>query len=359
MSNVIQITSNNFNGQYADITFYPCSGGSINLGYQLLPYDYAQDNYEGTYDIYVSAYTLTCQLVIACPSPTPTNTPTITVTPTVTVTPTMTVTPTNTVTPTPTVSPGPSFDPDAQAFITAAGITSPTEQTAINTLVVDLKSAGIWTLIDAAYPFVGGTVSSVKYNLKDPQDTNGAYRMTFNGSWTIDSNGVVPTSKSSSNYGDSYWIPSSRAGNNHYYRYINQVNGPSCDYAGAYSFGTNYYIMGGCAPLEWFDGAYSLSNGGVVAGSAGFSQSISRESSGTASLYRKLTGGSWIRFGTSSTSEGALPNASMYIGAINGANFPEQMRYAFLSYGQGLTQTQMNSLDAIVTTFNTTLGRNF
>lgn len=90
MSNVIQITSNNFNGQYADITFYPCSGGSISLGYQLLPYDYAQDNYEGTYDIYVSAYTLTCQLVIACPSPTPTSTTTPTITPTTTVTPTPT-----------------------------------------------------------------------------------------------------------------------------------------------------------------------------------------------------------------------------------------------------------------------------
>lgn len=87
MSNVIQITSNNFNGQYADITFYPCSGGSISLGYQLLPYDYAQDNYEGTYDIYVSAYTLTCQLVITCPSPTPTITPTNTLTPTPSTTP--------------------------------------------------------------------------------------------------------------------------------------------------------------------------------------------------------------------------------------------------------------------------------
>ena len=82
MSTIIQITSNNFNGQYADITFYPCSGGSINLGYQLLPYDYAQDNYEGTYDIYLSAYTQTCQLVISCPSPTPTTTSTPTPTPT-------------------------------------------------------------------------------------------------------------------------------------------------------------------------------------------------------------------------------------------------------------------------------------
>jgi hypothetical protein len=34
---------------------------------------------------------------------------------------------------------GPSVDPDAQAFITAASITNPTQQSAVNTLVVDLK----------------------------------------------------------------------------------------------------------------------------------------------------------------------------------------------------------------------------
>ena len=82
----ITITSSNFNGQLADITFYPCSGGSISLGYQLLPYVYNEDNYQGNYDIYISGYNKTCQLVITCPTPTPTNTPTIT--PTLTPTPT-------------------------------------------------------------------------------------------------------------------------------------------------------------------------------------------------------------------------------------------------------------------------------
>jgi hypothetical protein len=37
------------------------------------------------------------------------------------------------------------FDADAQAFITAAAITDPTQQAAINTLVVDLKGYSIWT----------------------------------------------------------------------------------------------------------------------------------------------------------------------------------------------------------------------
>lgn len=250
-------------------------------------------------------------------------------------------------------------DPDAQAFITATGI-SGSNADAINQLVLDLKTAGIWTLIDAAYPFIGGTASSCKYNLVNPVDTDPGYRMTFNGSWTINSDGVKPTTKSSSNYGDSFWIPNSRANNNHYYRYINGVYNVSCDYAGAKDAGSNYYIMGACQQLEWFDGSWSLSNGGIVSGTAGFSQAISRTASNNAQVYRKLAGGSWTQFGTTTTGEGTLPSiSSMYIGAINGANFPEEMRYGFLSYGQGLTSTQVADLDAAVTTYNTALSRNF
>lgn len=100
MATQIQLQSTNYNGQLADITFYPCSGGTINLGYQTIPYIYTNDNYEGTYDLFFSAFNQTCQLVIVCPSPTPTITPTNTVTPTLTTTPT--VTPTLTQTPTPT-----------------------------------------------------------------------------------------------------------------------------------------------------------------------------------------------------------------------------------------------------------------
>jgi hypothetical protein len=233
------------------------------------------------------------------------------------------------------------------------------DATAINTLVVDLKSYGLWTLIDAFYPFVGGTSTSCKYNLKDPQDTNGAYRMTFAGSWTIDSNGVKPTSKSSSNYGDTYWNPNGTGGNrndsHHYYRYLNGVYNVSCDYAGVAS---PYTMMGACSQLEWFDGGGSLSSGGAVAGTGGYSQGISRTVSNLARFFKKLQGGSWSSFNTITTVATQSSN-SMYIGAINGANFPEEMRYASLSYGQGLTQTQIGDLDLVVTTFNTTLSRNF
>jgi hypothetical protein len=47
-----------------------------------------------------------------------------------------------------------SFDPDYQAFITATGITQPTQSAALETLVSDLKSYGLWSKMKAIYPMV-------------------------------------------------------------------------------------------------------------------------------------------------------------------------------------------------------------
>lgn len=87
--------------------------------------------------------------------------------------------------------PGPT-DPDAIAFLNATGITDKTIQTAIDNLVISLKDYNIWSYFYALYPFVGGTETTHKYNLIDPQDTDGAYRLTFVGSgWTHNSNGIT------------------------------------------------------------------------------------------------------------------------------------------------------------------------
>ena len=82
----------------------------------------------------------------------------------------------------------PAYDADAQAFITATGI-SGTNASAINTLVIDLKAASIWTKMKAIYPIVGGSATSHKFNLKDPRDLDAAYRLVFAGGVTHSSNG--------------------------------------------------------------------------------------------------------------------------------------------------------------------------
>jgi hypothetical protein len=100
------------------------------------------------------------------------------------------------------------IDADAQAFLTAAAITDPTITSAIDTLVVQLKADGIWTKMKALYPFVGGTASTHKYNLKNPLDTDAAFRLTFSGGWTHSANGVQPNG--TNGYADTFLIPSTQ-----------------------------------------------------------------------------------------------------------------------------------------------------
>jgi hypothetical protein len=87
---------------------------------------------------------------------------------------------------------GTGIDPDAQAFLNAAGITDATITTAINTLVIQLKAIGVWAKLKAIYPFVGGTASTHKFNLKDPRDLDVAFRLVFLGGVTHSTNGALP-----------------------------------------------------------------------------------------------------------------------------------------------------------------------
>jgi hypothetical protein len=98
-----------------------------------------------------------------------------------------------------------TVDPDAQAFITAANITNATQQGAINQLVIDLKGYGIWAKMKAIYPFVGGTASTHKFNLKDPRDLDVAFRLQFFGGITHSSTGALPNG--TTGYADTFFSP--------------------------------------------------------------------------------------------------------------------------------------------------------
>lgn len=84
----IRILSDNLSGQTTDVLFLPQSGGTINLGTQVFPFNYISDYVYGTYNCYVSTYGYTYSLEVSGSTPTPTLTNTSTPTPTPTITPT-------------------------------------------------------------------------------------------------------------------------------------------------------------------------------------------------------------------------------------------------------------------------------
>lgn len=99
--------------------------------------------------------------------------------------------------------PGAGVDPDAQAFITAAVLTNPVHQSAIDTLVKGFKANGTWGKYHAIYPLIGGTANSHKYNLKDPRDLDEAFRVTWSGNISHTPNGVQ--GDASTGYGDTQY----------------------------------------------------------------------------------------------------------------------------------------------------------
>ena len=93
--------------------------------------------------------------------------------------------------------PPPNRDVDVQAFLDATGIADSDIISALETYVATLKTESLWDKMIALYPLVTDKTEKrdiqdqFKYNLKDPQDTDAAYRLTFNGSVVIDNKGIT------------------------------------------------------------------------------------------------------------------------------------------------------------------------
>jgi hypothetical protein len=121
----VRILSDNLSGQTTNVTYFPDTGGTIDLGSQVFPFNYISSYYYGNYDCYVPTYGY--NYVVNVPGPTPTPTPTTTPTG---ITPTVTSTPTNT--PTPTITETPTNTPTNTATNTPTQTPTPTN-TATNT----------------------------------------------------------------------------------------------------------------------------------------------------------------------------------------------------------------------------------
>jgi hypothetical protein len=127
----VLISSISLSGLTTEVTFFPQTGGTINLGTQVFPFSYVANYYYGTYSCYVPTYAYTYTIVV--PGTTPTPTPTSTVTPTITLTntETPTSTPTNTETPTNTPSKTPTNTPTNSETPTNTPTNTPTPTTTI------------------------------------------------------------------------------------------------------------------------------------------------------------------------------------------------------------------------------------
>lgn len=251
---------------------------------------------------------------------------------------------------------GAAFDPDAQAFITAAGITDNTQKTAINTLVLSLKSNNIWTKMKAVYPFVGGTASTHKWNLKNPLDTNAAFRLVFFGGMTHSANGIQGNGTNS--YANTFLNPSAITNNNHMSIYvrtnIDEVKEDIGNYNGSVAgFGIDSRISNVAYYTNHssFGGQYVSF---INADSRGFHINTRNSSSNHKGFLNGILKGTNTSAGTTAI------NFDVYVGARNNSGSAQifsSKQFAFASIGDGLTDTDAANFYTAVQNFNTTLAR--
>jgi hypothetical protein len=268
-----------------------------------------------------------------------------------------------------------SQDPDAIAFLTAAGITDPTITNAINTLVIDMKTANIWTKMRAIYPMVGGTSITHKFNLVNPLDTDVAFRLTFFGGITHSSTGALPNG--TNGYANTYVnssITNFPVPDYMSFSYYSRTSGPHGSGQGNVigSFGSPTGQTNSARMLIRFTGAPNTSvsgidypDGGVLDNARTLTDTdgsgfyIGSRTVGSSKLYIR---GSLVATSTDGSNAFNPPPYNMFLFAYNnrnsGALVLTNKECAFAHIGIGLTDLECFALTTIVETFQTTLSRN-
>jgi hypothetical protein len=256
---------------------------------------------------------------------------------------------------------GSGLDPDAQAFITAAGITDATQINAINRLVKNYKGVGdlnnsvdLWTGAKAIYPFVGGTASTNKFNLKDPRDLDVAFRLSFFGGWTHSVNGAKPNGTNA--YADTFLNLSTELTQNnlHISTYLrdNIITGDGVDLGNSSALPNFYFSAYYFSNLSLISNINNIGIKSVAqTDTRGFYLS-ERVSSSARLVYKN---GSLID--TFSVASIAPINAKIRIAANNLTNEYSSRQTAFISVGEGLTSGQVTTLNTIIQQYQTDLSR--
>jgi hypothetical protein len=255
------------------------------------------------------------------------------------------------------VSSGGGFDPDSQAFFdrvtTAGGSLSTTEKNATNQLVLDMKSAGIWSSMKAIYPMVGASAAACAQNLKSSSFTG-----TFSSGWTFASTGV--TGNGSSTFMQTAFVLSANLSVNsvHASLYLNTNNVPSVGDPvdlGAFNGVTQALTLNQSSLVSLIFGSRNVGNYISTTQATRLGFGISSKTNATlTTLYKN---GSSVASGNSG---GTLPTIQSYLGALNlsgGQYGVINNTIAFHSLGDGLTDTQASNFYTAVQAFQTTLSR--
>lgn len=258
------------------------------------------------------------------------------------------------------------LDPDAKAFIDAALIIDNNEIITLNTLVVSLKTANLWDKMIALYPYIGGNAFAHKFNLKDPQDLDSSYRLSFFGGWTHTATGAKPNGTNA--YANTFLgtdVIGLNSGHLSFYSRTNLLTGgvPNDmgvlqDFVGpADSYTTLSGNVLNVAAIRYNNAGFT---GVSVTDTLGYFCG-SRTASNVLKLFKNGT-----NISSPNTISGSTTTFPIFIGAVNNIAFGSTnnpvgyspREQAFASIGEGLTDAEVITLSSIVENYNVGLSRN-
>jgi hypothetical protein len=252
-------------------------------------------------------------------------------------------------------------DADAQAFfnrVSAAGGTlTETEQDAVNTLVFQMKSIGVWTGMKAIYPMVGSSAAACAQNLRSASFTG-----TFSSGWTFASTGVTPNGTSA--FMNTGFKPSTEGltyNNNQvsFYSRTSAQNGATQFYDigsgdGGSTDNLSLFIRRS-TDLAGYDSGNFATNRATFSNTNGQGFYCGTAATTTSKYFKN-----GISQVSQSLSASSISNFNTYVGAFNQADsttFYSIKQCAFASMGLGLTDTQSANFYTVVQAFQTSLSR--
>ena len=243
-----------------------------------------------------------------------------------------------------------TYDTDAQKFFDSSAISDTLQKSAINTLVKQLKDSSLWSKFMAIYPMVGGSSSSTKFNLKDPRNSDAAYRLTFNGAPSFSGTGVLFSSPT--DFADTHINDSAISYNDNSISYFSRTQNATDGYDMGCSDNIPPYnefaIYQSSDASNWF-GYYKF--GSVPSKTVGlFSMSS------TAGNVKRFENGVIVDVKGSAPTPG-FTGMSILVGSVHNAPTNGQRECALAAVSQGLSDAQAMTFNNIVHNFETKLDR--
>jgi hypothetical protein len=252
-------------------------------------------------------------------------------------------------------------DADATAYINASALTNSSDVESTHFLFTALKDNLLYTKIQAGYLFKGNTAANQMYNIKNPLNTNAAFRLTFAGTGTHSSLGY--TGNGTTGYANTNFIPSANQNVNSNGLTIVVGTNNATVTSDTVEIGS-FNGVTQCSILVTKNNNTTFRKVSRLNGDALFQDNVNeargiftavRQSVSVAKLIRNT-----VTIASTTANNGTLPTLPLWIGALNLSNLfygGSNQRIQIALIHEGLTDAEVATLHSIIDISETIAGR--